>query len=127
MSMPTTMSTSTTMSMSPETVTTTLDTPQTQQSETDTSVLMNRTASAIKDIGFKAFIFILVFGLFTCNMLAVSMSLQCNRNKDFRFKITSAIFAFMFGFLYIFVNYISYRVNMKNNPCMLHANNPFPF
>lgn len=101
--------------------------PTTTSSSKETSILMNRTATALKDIGFKAFIFILVFGLFTCNMLAVSISLQCNRNKDFRFKITSAIFAFMFGFLYIFVNYVSYRVNMKSNPCMFHANHPFPF
>lgn len=93
----------------------------------ESSLLINRTTTALKDIGFKAFIFILVFGLFTCNLLAVSISLQCNRNKDIRFKITSAIFAFMFGFLYIFINYVSYRVNMKNNPCLFHANHPFPF
>jgi len=93
----------------------------------ETNVLMNRTSTVLRDIGFKTIIFTLVFILFTCNLLAVSISLQCNRSKDLRFKITSAIFAFMFGFLYIFVNYVSYRVNMKNNPCMFHANHPFPF
>jgi len=104
-----------------------MSTGQNNATSNNTDALIERTGATLKDIGFKAFIFILVFAIFTCNMLAVSISLQCNRLKDFRFKLSSAVFAFMFGFLYIFINYISYRVNMKHNPCMFHANHPFPF
>ena len=95
--------------------------------ESDPNTVEGRSSAAMKDIAYKAVIFIAVFSLFVFNLLAVSISLQCNQHRDVVFKISSALFAFMFGLLYIIMNYVSYRVKMRHNPCMLHANNPFPF
>ena len=75
----------------------------------------------------KSFIFLFIFTVFFLNLLAVSISLQCNRDKSFLYKISASMFAFMFGFLYIIINYYMYRVTMKNNPCDICSNNPFPF
>ena len=104
-----------------------MSTGQNNATSNNTDALIERTGATLKDIGFKAFIFILVFAIFTCNMLAVSISLQCNRLKDFRFKLSSAVFAFMFGFLYILINYFMYRVNLKGSACSICSDNPFPF
>ena len=89
--------------------------------------LEKRTAAALTDIIYKAIIFIFVFILFTINLLAVSLSLQCNEGRDIFFKLSSAMFAFMFGIFYIIVNYLSYKINMRRNPCLLNSHNPFPF
>lgn len=93
----------------------------------NSQVLETRTMDLIKDVGFKSFLFVLVFSLFTINMIAVSLSLQCNRMRSLPFKLSSALFAFLFGFIYIIVNYLNYRVKMQHDPCYLHANDPFPF
>ena len=54
------------------------------------------TASTIMDLFFKAGIFIFVFILFFLNLVAVSLSLQCNDGKNASFKLASALFAFFF-------------------------------
>ena len=41
-------------------------------------------------------IFIFTFVVFLMNFIAVSISLQCNKDKSFMVKISSAMFAFMF-------------------------------
>ena len=38
------------------------------------------------------------FALFTINMVAVSLALQCNRMRSLPFKLSSALFAFLFAF-----------------------------
>ena len=85
-----------------------------------------RTASTIMDAFYKSFIYIFLFFLFTMNFLAVSLALQCNKHRSLLFKSSSALFAFMFGFLYIIINYFMYRVNLKKNPCNICSDNPFP-
>ena len=72
-------------------------------------------------------IFIFTFVVFLMNFIAVSISLQCNKDKGFMIKMSSALFAFMFGFLYILINYFMYRVNLKSNACIICSDNPFPF
>ena len=72
-------------------------------------------------------IFIFAFIIFLLNFVAVSISLQCNKDKSYMVKVSSAMFAFMFGFLYILVNYFMYRVNLKSNACLICSDNPFPF
>ena len=59
--------------------------------------------------------------------VGVAISLQCNEDKSYIVKVSSAMFAFMFGFLYILVNYFMYRVNFKSNACLICFDNPFPF
>tara|TARA_B100000902_G_C27038943_1_gene778334 strand:- start:187 stop:543 length:357 start_codon:yes stop_codon:yes gene_type:complete len=72
-------------------------------------------------------IFLFTFIIFVMNFIAVSISLQCNQDKSLIVKISSAMFAFMFGFLYILINYFMYRVNLKGNACAICSDNPFPF
>ena len=75
----------------------------------------------------KSLIYIGIFILFTINIIALSISLQCNRDRYFSIRFVSAIFAFLFGLIYIGFNYIQYRVNIKKDPCQLCGNEPFPF
>ena len=72
-------------------------------------------------------IFIFAFIVLVMNFIAVSISLQCNQDKSLIVKISSAMFAFMFGFLYILINYFMYRVNLKGTACAICSDNPFPF
>ena len=75
----------------------------------------------------KSLIYIGIFIIFTINIIALSISLQCNRDRYFSIRFVSAIFAFLFGLIYIGFNYIQYRVNIKKDPCQLCGNEPFPF
>lgn len=75
----------------------------------------------------KSLIYIGIFILFTINIIALSISLQCNRDRYFSIRFVSAIFAFLFGLIYIGFNYIQYRINIKKDPCQLCGNDPFPF
>ena len=75
----------------------------------------------------KSLIYIGIFILFTINIIALSISLQCNRDRYFSIRFVSAIFAFLFGLIYIGFNYIQYRINIKKDPWQLCGNDPFPF
>lgn len=70
--------------------------------------------------------FIFVVALFTINFLALSISLQCNRDKGIFRKIFVGIYAFLFGFIYLFVNYYSYRVMTLGEPCQIDTKQLFP-
>jgi hypothetical protein len=72
----------------------------------------------------KSFLFIFLLALFVTNLLALSLSIKCNKNEPILFKIASGMYAFMFGILYIFINYYLYRLQIKNNPCVI-CGNPF--
>ena len=86
----------------------------------------SKARGALMDAFYKSFIYIFLFLLFTMNFLAVSLALQCNKHRSLLFKASSALFAFMFGFLYIIINYFMYRVNLKKNPCNICSDTPFP-
>ena len=73
---------------------------------------------------FIRFIFVLV--LFTINFLALSLSLQCNRDKSIFHKVFVGMYAFLFGFIYLFVNYYSYRVMTLGEPCQIDTTQLFP-
>jgi hypothetical protein len=64
--------------------------------------------------------------LLTINFTAVSLALMCNKNESFGVKIFASIYAFLFGIIYIMVNYYSYRILMKKNPCY-YEGVVFPF
>ena len=74
---------------------------------------------------FKAGFFFMVFVLFTMSMIALSISLNCNRNESLSHKISSGLFAFMFGLIYILINYIGYRLLIKKQPCNICIDKPF--
>ena len=67
----------------------------------------------------RILIFLLVFFLLSTNLFAVAVSLQCNKELELPYKIASAMFAFMFGILYLIFNYYMYRVQVNNNPCVI--------
>ena len=64
--------------------------------------------------------------LLTINFTAVSLALMCNKNESLGVKIFASIYAFLFGIIYIMVNYYSYRILMKKNPCY-YEGVVFPF
>lgn len=66
-----------------------------------------------------------VFLLLTINLLALSVSLQCNRGTNR--QTLSAIFAFFFGPFYLIMNYYFNRVLSQNETCEFSTTNPFPY
>jgi hypothetical protein len=74
----------------------------------------------------KSLIFILVFVIFVINLSALSLSIKCNKSEGLFIKISSALYAFMFGILYILINYYIYRLNAETPyPCDRVCGNPF--
>lgn len=77
-------------------------------------------------LGIKTvFLFLAVFLLLTINLLALSVSLQCNRGTNK--QTSSAIFAFFFGPIYLIMNYYFVRVLSKGESCEFSTQNPFPY
>ena len=48
--------------------------------------------------------------ILTLNFLGLSVSLNCNADQSISIRIGSAIFATLFGFVYLLVNYYTYKV-----------------
>lgn len=65
--------------------------------------------------------------LMTMNFVALSLSLNCNAGGEFFHRVFSAIFAFFFGFIYILVNYYTYRVLSQGKICKMNKEKLFPF
>ena len=65
--------------------------------------------------------------LMCMNFIALSLSLNCNAGEEFFKRIASAIFAFFFGFVYILINYYTYRVMSKGQICKMNKEKLFPF
>ena len=70
-------------------------------------------------------IFIFAFIIFLLNFVAVSISLQCNKESNIFYKMASGLFAFMFGILYLIFNYYMYRVKVNNKPCVICKDDVF--
>jgi len=64
--------------------------------------------------------------LLTINFTAMSLALICNKDSGFATKLFAAIYAFLFGIIYIVVNYYSYRIQVKKTPCY-YEGRVFPF
>jgi len=65
--------------------------------------------------------------LMTMNFVALSLSLNCNADQEFFQRIFSAVYAFFFGFIYLTVNYYTYKVLVKGKICKLNKEKLFPF
>jgi hypothetical protein len=59
------------------------------------------------------FLYGTLFFVLTFNFVAMSVSLHANLNATFSKKLGSAIFAFLFGLIYILFNYYLYYVLKK--------------
>jgi hypothetical protein len=74
---------------------------------------------------FLKYAFVVV--LLTLNFLGLSVSLNCNADQELATRIMSAIFAFFFGFVYLIVNYYTYKVMTQGKMCKMNREKLFPF
>jgi hypothetical protein len=74
---------------------------------------------------FLKYAFVVV--LLTLNFLGLSVSLNCNADQEMATRIISAIFAFFFGFVYLIVNYYTYKVMTQGKICKMNREKLFPF
>jgi hypothetical protein len=65
--------------------------------------------------------------ILTLNFLGLSVSLNCNADQELTQRIFAAIFAFFFGFVYLIVNYYTYRVIGQGKICKMNPDKLFPF
>ena len=65
--------------------------------------------------------------LLSLNFLGLSVSLNCNADQEYTMRIISAIFAFFFGFVYLIVNYYTYKVLGEGKICKMNKDKLFPF
>ena len=77
------------------------------------------------------FILLIKYGflvvLLTLNFLGLSVSLNCNADQEFVMRLISAMFAFFFGFVYLIVNYYTYKVLGEGKICKMNRDKLFPF
>ena len=73
----------------------------------------------------RAILYIFLFILLSVNLIALSVSLQCNKESNIFYKMASGLFAFMFGILYLIFNYYMYRVKVNNKPCVICKDDVF--
>ena len=65
--------------------------------------------------------------ILTLNFIGLSASLNCNADQEIGKRIFSAIFAFFFGFVYLLVNYYTYKVMYQGKICKFNKEKLFPF
>ena len=66
-------------------------------------------------------------GVLTLNFLGLSVALNCNADQELSQRIFSAIFAFFFGFVYLIINYYTYKVLGQGKICKMNRDKLFPF
>ena len=69
--------------------------------------------------------FALVF-FTTCNFVAMSASLNLNKNNDSTSKYFSALIAFLFGFMYLVVYIMFYKIGQKKEKIEFDRDKLFP-
>ena len=65
--------------------------------------------------------------ILTLNFLGLSVSLNCNADQEMFTRVSSAIFAFFFGFVYLLINYYTYKVLSQGKICKMDRDKLFPF
>ena len=68
----------------------------------------------------------IIFIILTLNFLGLSVALNCNANSTFTVKLGAAIFGFFFGFIYLVLNYYTYRVLTLRKVCRMNPDRLFP-
>jgi hypothetical protein len=59
--------------------------------------------------------------------MGLSVALNCNADEALFKRIVSAIFAFFFGFVYLLVNYYTFKVMYQGKICKFSKEKLFPF
>ena len=73
---------------------------------------------------FLAFILLM---LLTINFIALSTSLNINKDKPTFTKYSVALVAFFFGLIYMIVSVYYYRITIQKEPIIFDKNKLFPF
>lgn len=77
------------------------------------------------------FILVLKYGflvtILTLNFMGLSVALNCNADEALFKRVASAIFAFFFGFVYLLVNYYTFKVMYQGKMCKFSKEKLFPF
>ena len=68
-----------------------------------------------------------LFLMISINFVALSVALNCNKDSTQIVKFSAAVFAFFFGFVYLIVNYYTYRVLSQKKICDFDKERLFPF
>ena len=81
----------------------------------------------LTDYIFLVLKYIFLVGILCLNFLGLSVSLNCNVDQELSQRILSAIFAFFFGFVYLIINYYTYKVLGQGKICKMDREKLFPF
>ena len=81
----------------------------------------------LQDYGILVLKYLFLVTILTLNFLGLSVSLNCNADQEFFQRIMSAIFAFFFGFVYLIINYYTYKVLSQGKICKMDREKLFPF
>ena len=81
----------------------------------------------LQDYGILFIKYLFLVTIFTLNFLGLSVSLNCNSDQEMGHRVLSAIFAFFFGFVYLIVNYYTYKVLSQGKICKMDREKLFPF
>ena len=81
----------------------------------------------MQDYGILFIKYLFLVVILTLNFLGLSVSLNCNADQEYSSRIMSAIFAFFFGFVYLIINYYTYKVIGKGQICKMDTEKLFPF
>jgi hypothetical protein len=71
--------------------------------------------------------YLFLVAILTLNFLGLSVSLNCNADQELFTRVVSAIFAFFFGFVYLIINYYTYKVLSQGKMCKMNREKLFPF
>lgn len=71
--------------------------------------------------------YLFLVAILTLNFLGLSVSLNCNADQELFTRVVSAIFAFFFGFVYLLINYYTYKVLSQGKICKMNREKLFPF
>ena len=61
----------------------------------------------LQDFGVMVLKYLFLVTILTLNFLGLSVSLNCNADQELFTRIVSAMFAFVFGFVYLIINYFA--------------------
>lgn len=97
-------------------------------SENNNSVMENPTfMDHFNQFMSSVFVYGTIFVILTVNFVALSLSLHINYDKPTGKKVGSAIFAFMFGLIYIVFTYYLYYIVRMNKIRPLNSGRMFPW
>lgn len=71
------------------------------------------------DLSSSMFIYLTLFFVLTINFTALSISLHINRDSPIHIKLGNAIYAFLFGLIYLMLNYYLFRILKLRKPVSL--------